>query len=85
MVKDCVLGGGDGPIPTPILALPTERPDFQRFGENIAWFSWMIRLQIIFSLATDEVFAAKTAKAYSATARLKAVATTCNATELVVE
>lgn len=58
--------------------------DFHRFGENVAWFSWMLRLQIIFSLATDASFAEKTAKAYSATARLKAIATTCNAPNLEV-
>ncbi len=68
-----------------MLTLSTERPDFQRFGENIAWFSWMMRLQIVYSLATNEVFAAKVAQAYSAKARLKAIATTCNAPDLEVK
>ena len=58
--------------------------DFAAFGDAVAWCSWLVRLQVIFNVATDDLFSAKMFKAYSATARLRVIAKLCNATELEV-
>ena len=62
----------------------TQAVNFVAFGECVAWWSWMMRIQLIYSTATNDVWAAKHMKAYSATARLRVVAQLCNAEDLKV-
>ena len=49
-------------------------PDFAAFFERLAMASMLIRMQIIYNLAADEMFAVRTFRAHSATARLRAIA-----------
>lgn len=56
------------------LTLPTVELDFATFFERIAAVSLLIRMQLVWQVATDDVFAAKMFKAFSATAKLKVAA-----------
>lgn len=71
--------------PNGLQLIPHEPIDFTRFGECVAWFSWMMRLQLIYSTASDEMFAAKHWKAFSSKRRLAVVAALCNAESLEVQ
>ena len=55
---------------------PAAEPDldFSAFFGAIAMASMLIRMQVIYNLATDEMFAVRTFRAYSAPARLRAIA-----------
>ena len=64
-------GGGEGEGGEEVKSAP---PDFVAFFECLAMASMLIRVQVIYNLATDELFAMRTFRAYSASARLRAIA-----------
>ena len=59
-------------------------PNFAAFFERLAMASMLIRVQVIYNLATDEMFAVRSFRAYSAPARLRAIAAVAVAERLEV-
>jgi hypothetical protein len=58
--------------------------DFASFWERIASISVLIRAQLAYRIATDDVFATRVFKAFSATARLRAIAALMSAESVEV-
>jgi hypothetical protein len=66
------------------LRLPSPAVDFVYFFEQLSVACLLVRMQVMYNLATDELFSARTFRAHSATARLKAVAIVATAENLMV-
>jgi hypothetical protein len=58
--------------------------DVGRFFDALAMAALLIRVQVIYNLATDEMFSARSFRAHSASARLRAVAMVATAESMEV-
>lgn len=58
--------------------------DIPLFFEQIAMAALLVRMQVVYNLATDEMFAMRSFRAHSASARLRAIAAVTLAENLEV-
>lgn len=58
--------------------------DFNLFFERVVCAAIATRVQLIYSVATEDTFAARCFKAYSATAKLKVIVALCQVNDVEV-